>query len=559
MRRVLVGIGLGVGIAVGAAACGDDPDASTGADDHDGGSSGGPLGHGGPTTPPKASCAAEGGTATVAAPTLRSSFEDDGDEAWLASPAVADLDGDGQNEVIAARGGTVFVWRRDGQRVFAHATGEDRIWASPAIGDFVGDAALEIAVAARDSAFLLTHTGSVADGFPKVWGTETRSLGAGDVDGDGRLDLVVGVREGSGASTDVVNAYRGDGQNVVGFPPVAKGVSGCTDSCYFAGLYDQNLAVGDLDGDGKHDLVLPHDNAYASFFRGTGVAFDANPMFEERPKTPGVRYLHDLEEAKQGYSETEERSNQAHFTNTAPAIADLDGDGQYEIVMLGSVQNASQDDRLRGVGLWVVRSDASRLPAWNAPFHVPAYVLGLSDGFARELDGDAIEGAGNLVGATNQASVADLDANRAGKEIVFAGFDGRIHAVGADRQELWSTAYAENGRALTGGVVIGDLSADGVPEIVFTTYSPDPGAGSLFVLSAAGVVLHRIALPQRGSMAVPTLGDVDGDGAPEIVVSLKDAEPTGRSVQVYAVAGAQSNCLLWPTGRANLQRNGWVR
>ena len=67
----------------------------------------------------------------------------------------------------------------------------------------------------------------------------------------------------------------------------------------------------------------------------------------------------------------------AHFTNTPPAVADIDKDGKPEIIMVGSVQNASQDDRKRGVALWVVGSDASRRPGWEAPFHVPAYVMGM--------------------------------------------------------------------------------------------------------------------------------------------------------------------------------------
>lgn len=60
-------------------------------------------------------------------------------------------------------------------------------------------------------------------------------------------------------------------------------------------------------------------------------------------------------------------------------------------------------------------------------------------------------------------------------------------------------------------------------------------------------------------MAVPTIGDADGDGALEILVSLKDPEPANESVHVFSVAGSKPNCLLWPTGRANLLRNGWVR
>jgi hypothetical protein len=43
------------------------------------------------------------------------------------------------------------------------------------------------------------------------------------------------------------------------------------------------------------------------------------------------------------------------------------------------------------------------------------------------------------------------------------------------------------------------------------------------------------------------------------VVSLKDAEDRVESVRVYEVAGSAANCLLWPTGRGNLQRDGFVR
>jgi hypothetical protein len=206
-----------------------------------------------------------------------------------------------------------------------------------------------------------------------------------------------------------------------------------------------------------------------------------------------------------------------------------------------------------------MQSDASRHPGWDPPFQVPAYVVGLSDGFAHELDGPTLSGADNLVGATNQVTVADIDATKAGLEIVFAGFDGKIHAVAADKSELWATPYATDGRALTGGVSVADLSADGVPEIVFTTYSPDSGGGNLFVLSAAGQVLHKVALPDRGSMAVPTVGDADGDGTLDVVVSLKDETATKEDILVFTVPGSKPNCLLWPTGRANYLRNAWVR
>ena len=87
----------------------------------------------------------------------------------------------------------------------------------------------------------------------------------------------------------------------------------------------------------------------------------------------------DYAEAQQGFADDEDTGLQAHFTNTPGAIADLDGDGETELIMVGSVQNAAQTDRERGVALCVVHRDGTRPAAWETPFHVPAYLAGLED------------------------------------------------------------------------------------------------------------------------------------------------------------------------------------
>ena len=483
------------------------------------------------------------GTSTVEKPELLTKLADRYHEGWLASPAVADLNGDGTNEIIILRAERVETYGPKGNLLWTYSfTG--RAWASPIVANLVGDSALEIAFAARDKVFVLDKAGQVLPGFPVTWQNEMRALGAGDVDGGGKLDLVASVGHPA-PITDVVNAWHTDGTSVPGFPPNARGVSGCDAQCYLAGAYDQNVALGDFDGDGKADVIVPQDNAYVSIHKDTGEAFNANSMFKPK-KVIGVRFMHDLALAVQGYANNEDTDLQAHFTNTAPAIADINGDGAYEAVFTGSVQNASQADRFKGVGLWAIRSDASRIPGWEAPFHAPGYLDGLWDS------------GNNIVGLTNQVTIADINATKPGLEMIFAGFDGRIHAVAADRTELWQMQYTTSTGVFTPGIVVADLSADGIPEIVFATYSSAENGSALFILDATGKKLFEEPLPNRGSMAVPTLADVDGDGTVDIVISLKDAVDKVELARIYRVPGSKTNCLLWPTGRANNLRNAWV-
>ncbi|MEQ8459727.1 MAG: VCBS repeat-containing protein [Sandaracinaceae bacterium] len=499
--------------------------------------------------PPPAACESSGGAATAQAPTLVATLFDRWHEAWLGSPAVADLDGDGEAEILAARHGLLLGWHLDGEVVF-RAEVEGRIWASPVVADVVPEApGLEVAVAARGQIHLFGPDGAERPGFPVAWQDELRSLAGGDIDGDGRLELVAVTTNplSGGGQRDIVIAVNDDGSFVAGFPPNTTGAAGCDDACYVTGGYDQNVALGDVNGDGAMDVFATQDNAYLSLHDGAGRAFDAASMFEGRTKFSGVRFLHDYDEARQGWAPEEASANQAHFTNSAPAIADVDGDGANDLIVLGSVQNASQDDRLRGVALWVLHPDGSRLDAWSTPFHAPDYLAGLWD----------YEGT-NVVGATNQVAVVDLDPERAGPEMVFAGFDGRIHAVDARAEPLWEATYTTLDRVLTAGVAVADLSGDGVPEIVFATYSPDADQSALFVLGANGAEQHRVPLPGRGAMPVPTIADVDGDGALEIVVSLKDGDDRERQVLVYTVPGSTDACVLWATGRGNDLRNGFV-
>jgi len=498
---------------------------------------------------PAAACQDEGGSDVVSKPQLVATLFDRWHEAWLGSPAVADLDGDGKNEIIVPRDEVLLIWHLDGTLVRKLEGMPGRIWAPPVVADLRPDiAGLEVAVASRGQISAWDAQGNSLPGFPFQWRDEMRSLAAEDIDGDGQLELVAGTTNDLtvNGQTDILIAVNADGTVVQGFPPNTTGASGCDSACYVHAGYDQNVALGDVNGDGKADILLPQDNAYVSLHEGTGRAFDAAPIFRGRTKFPGIRFLHDYALAQQGYADDEETANQAHFTNTAPAIADVDGDGKNELVMVASVQNAAQTDRERGVALWVVRPDGTRPDAWLTPFHAPDFLDGLWD------PGD------NIVATTNQVTVVDLDPASPGLEYVFAGFDGRIHAVTSNNKELWKQTFTDKVGVLTGGIVAADLTKDGRPELIFNTYSTVADSSALFILGANGALLQQVPLPDRGAMPVPTVADIDGDGVLEIVVSLKDAVDKVRQVLVYSVPGSGTKCLPWPTGRGNLWRNGHV-
>ena len=130
---------------------------------------------------------------------------EDGSLAWespltlqgYAAISIADLDGDGSNEVfVAERSNTIYCINGDGSRRWATTTGGQSYMWPPAVADLDGDGRCEVIAGVRDqneddkSWFVLNDAGTVLGAYPMPGGMNAAALVA-DVDHDDRLDVVL--------------------------------------------------------------------------------------------------------------------------------------------------------------------------------------------------------------------------------------------------------------------------------------------------------------------------------------------------------------------------------
>jgi hypothetical protein len=456
----------------------------------------------------------------------------------LSSPAVADLDQKGLPEIIAARDGTLYVWHSDGTLFWKGvATTAGRIWGPPVVADLDADGKLEVAVGShQEKISVWTWDGRPKTGWPKLLGgsSEIRSLAAGMINSNGRLGLL------AARSFTKPVAYLFDHTGVVlpGWPQLSA-TTGCTLklNCFEAGTYNQNVGMADLNGDGKIDLLIGYDAAYVGVFHLNGIPFATNTLFA-RPFFPGIPAFHDYALAKKGFGP--DGADRSEFTDSPPVVADLDGDGKRELILVGDHELAGNTTN-RGNALFVFHADATRQPGFESPF---------------ETDGPLVydDPGANILDVTPAPAVADLDRDGK-KEIIFPSYDGNMYAVRSDGKLMWKFSFAKNGARFASEPVVADLNNDGLPEVLFTTYETEKGKGALIILNHLGEKVAQTPLPGRGAMAAPTLADVDGDGELEAIINLKDSLPEG-GVQIYALPGSKTNLILWPTGRGNFLRNG---
>ncbi|MGB0342884.1 MAG: calcium-binding protein, partial [Parvibaculales bacterium] len=177
------------------------------------------------------------------------------DVGGASAPAFTDLDGDGDLDLVSGETyGTFQVWRKDATG-YTRLTGSNNPfggidvgnWSTPAFADIDGDGDDDLVSGEGDGRFRVWRKD--ATGYTQLTGSNNPFNGFdvgvysapafADIDGDGDVDLFSGDDQGG------IRFWRNNGSD--GFSYVTR---------YTSGLYSPRPTLGDFDGDGDVDMVF---------------------------------------------------------------------------------------------------------------------------------------------------------------------------------------------------------------------------------------------------------------------------------------------------------------
>lgn len=479
---------------------------------------------------------------------------------WYSSPAVADLDGDGAMEIIASAYSIAVLDGDTGALKWRMKSGHDRsegtspnnvgrTWPGIVVADVDNDGLPEI-VTAHSGGYVSVYDqeGYFQSGWPQRPTTsELRGLSVYDLDSDGTLEIVVTGAIGSKTNTWVLEHT---GALRSGWPQLNN------DSGYAWGVYNDNATVGDVDGDGVGEIIVPSDVHYINAYEANGVQIPAHSMYGGKGwGKVGVHVDHAVDLRGYAHCGTEHRPNFAH---TPATMADMNGDGVQEVVAMGNVYNCGTSPYTSLYEMpFIFNADRSRWSSGSFDWEV----IPVPDGNA----GPISESYNDIESNMSNPVAADLDGD-GNKEILYPSYDGRMHVYWLDKTEHgnWPFSVYNPGEGFyrfASEPAVADLDNDGRAEVIFASWTQKGSNqwGKLHILDYLGNVLHEITLPApegddrdwNGALPAPTVANIDSDADLEVVLNTAHA-----GFVAYDLPGTANARVLWGTGRGSYQRNG---
>jgi uncharacterized protein (TIGR03437 family) len=485
---------------------------------------------------------------------------------------VADVNGDGKPDIITAdnAGNTVSVLLGNGNGTFAPAKSIAAGMAPQGVilADFNGDGKLDIAVG-HDGGGIGVLIGNGSGGFAapvnSTTGVGPWYLAAYDFDGDGKLDLAinhgfdaeVAILRGKGDGTFtpigiyavdaeptslVVTDFNNDGIPdlvVASGTPVLLGpdagnknmtfLIGNGDgtfrgaSIYAAGNGTNSVAIADFNKDGKPDLIAANMfSPFVSYFRGNGngtFASGINISLTAGGSALTANYV------VAGDFNGDTKPDLAVGTSSGIAVALGNGDGTFQNAMTatlpGRVQQVVTGDFNGDGKLDLAVASAPGFAAGSPPGEL-SVLLGNGNGTFRNTT--------PLMGI-NAVSVAAGDLNA----------DGKIDLVVADGGDL-STKKPGSVAILLGkgdgtftagapiligspagvplGVTIGDVNGDGKPDVavLYQSFNFTWGVQILLNQGSGGFTALAPMATDFGPVTA-LVSDFSGDGKPDLVIA----------------------------------------